>query len=187
MSKNPQRNRDLAAIHAARRALALDEDLYRELLEQWTGKRSAADLTARERGKVLNELGKIGFQRKPRQQPGKHPGTPNNLEKEPMLQKVEAQLADMKLPWSYADAIAKQQFGIARVGWLKTTRQFDAVIAALHVEQEKRSLWTAVEREMNRLGLTEADIERDYHPRKGWKRNRKALEQLLSILNVKEA
>lgn len=186
MSKNAARTRDLAAIHAAKRDLALDDDTYRDLLDSWTGKRSAADLNARERGLVLSNLGKLGFQRKPRKRVGNHPGKPGNLDSTPMLQKIEAQLADMQLPWSYADAIAKRQFNIERVGWLKHREHFDAVIAALHVEQEKRALWQGVEREMKRLGISEADIERDYKTRKGWKRNRKALEQLLTLLNVKE-
>lgn len=186
VKKNPQRTRDLAAIHAAKRDLALDEDLYRDLLQQWTGKRSSADLNARERAKVLFELGKLGGQRQPRQPIGQHPGTPHNLNTQPMLQKIEAQLADMGLPWAYADSIARQQFRIDRVAWLKERPQFDAVIAALHVEQEKRSLLTCVEREMLRLGLTDADIERDYRLRKGWMRNRAALNRLLSILSQKE-
>lgn len=185
MAKNA-RTRDLAAIHVAKRDLALDDDIYRDMLESWTGKRSSADLNARERGMVLSNLGKLGVQRQPRQQVGSHPGKPNNLDSTPMLQKIEAQLADMQLPWSYADAIAKRQFSIERVGWLKRREHFEAVIAALHVEQEKRSLWAGVEREMLRLSITEADIERDYRPRKGWKRNRKALEQLLSLLIQKE-
>ncbi len=186
MSNNTARTRDLAAIHAAKRDLALDDDTYRDMLESWTGKRSAADLNARQRGMVLSNLGKLGIHRQPRQQVASHPGKPNNLDSTPMLQKIEAQLADMQLPWSYADAIAKRQFRIERVGWLKRREHFDAVIAALYVEQEKRSLWSGVEREMQRLSITEADIERDYQPRKGWKRNRKALEQLLSLLSQKE-
>ena len=192
MKKHDNRKAALAQIHIAKKQLGLDDDIYRDLLESWTssgeksGKRSAADLNAKECGIVLDQLRKLGFKGKPRQQVARYPGTPQNIDMTPMLQKIEAQLADMQLPWSYANAIAARQFGIERVGWLKRREHFEAVIAALHVEQEKRSLWAGVEREMLRLSITEADIERDYRPRKGWKRNRKALEQLLSLLSQKE-
>lgn len=59
--KDPSRNRDIKAIKTGMRALALTEDSYRDLLEKLTGKRSAADLDARERGIVLEEFRRLGF------------------------------------------------------------------------------------------------------------------------------
>ena len=64
--KDPRdvRRRELAAIHAARRALGLDEDTYRDLLEAWTGKRSAAQLTDEERQFVIECFRRLGFSRR---------------------------------------------------------------------------------------------------------------------------
>jgi phage gp16-like protein len=50
---DPQRRRELAAIHVARKRLGLDEDSYREFLAGLTGKRSAAELDAAERQRVI--------------------------------------------------------------------------------------------------------------------------------------
>lgn len=47
------RNRDLARIHALARDLELGEAAYRSVLYCLTGKRSAAELDASERGKVI--------------------------------------------------------------------------------------------------------------------------------------
>lgn len=132
-----KRKRDLAAIHASKKQLAMDDDSYRQMLKQLTGKSSAKDLSPSERVAVLRRLKELGAG-KPSSPSKAYPGTPHNKNQEPMLQKIEAQLADMKLPWAYADAIAKRQFGIERVAWLRTTEQLSSVIAALYKAQQKR-------------------------------------------------
>jgi phage gp16-like protein len=65
------RRSDLAAIHCARRDLALDETAYRALLERVTGKTSAGELSAGERKEVLAELGRLGWSRKPGRRAGR--------------------------------------------------------------------------------------------------------------------
>lgn len=59
------RDRELAQIHIARKALALTEDTYRALLMRVTGKDSAADLHIGERGRVLAEFRRLGWKPKP--------------------------------------------------------------------------------------------------------------------------
>lgn len=61
----PPRDRDLAQIHIARKALALTDDTYRALLQRVTGKDSAADLSIGERGRVLAEFRRLGWRPKP--------------------------------------------------------------------------------------------------------------------------
>ncbi len=134
MSKKPNY---LAAIHASKKQLGLDDATYRQLLVQVTGKNSAKDMTQAERSAVLRRMRASGAS-KPQQKKAAYPGRPHNLNNEPMLQKIEAQLASMKLQWSYADAIAKRMFKIDKVAWLESTEQFSAVIASLHKEQFKR-------------------------------------------------
>jgi len=51
----------LAKIHIAKKQLGLEEDAYRSLLKQVTGKESAKDLKAGELVKVLEEFGSLGF------------------------------------------------------------------------------------------------------------------------------
>lgn len=51
----------LAAIHTVKKALGLDDDVYRALLERVTGKTSAKDLTDAERRRVIEEMRRQGF------------------------------------------------------------------------------------------------------------------------------
>jgi phage gp16-like protein len=58
-----RRRRRLAAIHAARRALGLDEETYRDCLQSWTGQRSAAVLDEAALDRVIELLRGLGFKR----------------------------------------------------------------------------------------------------------------------------
>lgn len=55
------RTRLIRLAQVGRRALGLDEETYRELLEQQSGKRSAAELTLQELEKVLVAMKAAGF------------------------------------------------------------------------------------------------------------------------------
>lgn len=176
------RNKLLAAIHAAKRQLDLDEGSYRDLLERVSatkGKphRSAKDMSPSQLDAVLDEFKRLGGLRPSPKTKGKPRNFDSNAMPE-MITKVEALLADLKLPWSYADSIAKRQFGIERVAWCRTQDQLRSIIAALHVEQEKRALFGYIERTCKRVGLTVEQLEARYGlgKIKGWRRNRKALK-----------
>lgn len=130
------------AIHVARRQLDLDDASYRALLKRAAGVSSSADLvTLDQADAVLDALARIGFAHRPKVRPGQRAGTPHNIDRAPLLQKVEALLADMQLPWSYADAIAKRQTkqagGIERLAWVPD-KDLAGVVAALHREKKKR-------------------------------------------------
>lgn len=184
MSRSPAayRNKQLAAIHAAKRELELEEGEYRDLIERISATkgnpvRSAKDLSPVQLAAVLDELKRKGGIKPSPKTKGKprnfdSPGMPE------MITKVEALLADMQLSWSYADAIAKRQFGIERVAWCRTQDQLRSIIAALHVEHEKRALFGYIERTCKRVGLTIEQLEARYGlgKIKGWRRNRKALK-----------
>ncbi len=174
------RKKATAQIHIARKQLALDEDTYRQMIATVTGgKRSCADCTVAELYRVLQHMKDRGFKARPRKRVAQHPGTPHNLDREPMLQKVEALLAELKAPWSYADAIARQQTGIARVAWLKKPADLKALIAALDVELEKRRLLDSLEVALKERGLTLDDVEKQaVNLPKNWQRNRKVLVKL---------
>ena len=170
----------LAQIHIARKELALDEDTYRQMIATVTGgKRSCSDCNVAELHKIVQHMKERGFKAKPRKRVAQHPGKPHNLDAQPMLQKIEALLAELKAPWSYADAIAKRQYKIERVAWLKTAEQHTGVIAALDVELEKRRLLSALERCLKDQNLTLEDAEKQFSGLpKNWRRNRRALARL---------
>lgn len=179
-----RRNKQIAAIHAAKRDLGMDEDTYRNMLEKVTGKRSSAGLSYDERQKVLDYLRESGAKRTPKKRVAQHPGRPANIDTRAQLQKIEALLADMSLSWKYADAIARQQTGIARVAWLKEESHLRSVIAALHVEQEKRGLFSQVEQHARAADIDLELLAEQFDLPKGWQRNRKILENLIEGLHA---
>ncbi|WP_312679839.1 gp16 family protein [Stutzerimonas nitrititolerans] len=171
----------LSKIHIARQQLRMDDDIYRGLLGRVAGVRSAKELNTRQASAVLRELERLGF--KPAPSP-KAKGKPHNFNKLPAeIEVIEAQLADMKLPWSYADRIAKQMFGVARVAWLKKPDQVKAILAALHVEQEKRGLLESVKALCEQLGIEHPEqvMGLEQLP-KDWKRQRPILKALVKAM-----
>ncbi|HAV4522537.1 TPA: regulatory protein GemA [Acinetobacter baumannii] len=103
--KQPSRNQRLAAIHMGKTKLGLDDDTYRDMLEQIAGKRSAKDLNDDELVKVLQHLESLGFTKR---EFGKKPKV--KLSKEALLSKIEALLTESNLHWNYAVGIAKRMF-----------------------------------------------------------------------------
>ncbi|MDF3932974.1 gp16 family protein [Pseudomonas citronellolis] len=174
----------LSKIHIARQQLGLADDVYRQKLQGMFGKGSSKDLSLRQAEALLKEFERLGWKPQPSKRAA---GKPHNFAQLPSeVQVIEAQLADMKLPWSYADKIAKQMFGVAKVAWLaKKPDQVKAVLAALHVEQEKRNLLAEVGRLCQRLGIEhpEQAAGLDQLP-KGWQRQRPILKALVDALNA---
>ncbi|WIX31226.1 regulatory protein GemA [Salinicola sp. JS01] len=166
----------LAQIHVAKAQLGLGDDEYRALLGRVAGVSSAKELTDRNVGAVINELRRLGF--KPRA-PKRAGRVPNTFNKHEQMTKIEAQLADLGAPWEYAQAIAKQQFGIERIDWLRTEAQFRAVIAALDVEQEKRALLAAIDTELAARHQTRDQLASQLSLPARWQRDRRLMRTLL--------
>ena len=169
----------LAQIHIAKSQLGLSDDEYRALLARVAGVTSAKQLTNRNVGAVINELQRLGWKPAAAKRAGRKP---NTLSKETMLTKIEAQLADMGLSWQYAEAIAQRQSGIQKMEWVRDYKALSAVIAALEVEQHKRMLSAALDRELLRTGMTRKDLAQRYTLPVRWERNVKVLEQLIEQL-----
>lgn len=185
-----RRRQQLAAIHIGRDQLGLDEETYRDLIEQVSatvGKasRSAGDLDQAQRDAVIKDMVVKGATKLATNGGGTHPGKPANFAGMPeMITKIEAQLADMKLSWSYADAICKRQFGIQRIGWCRKEEQLRAVIAALHVEQEKRDGGAAIDLALTARRMTEDQLVAQVKLPKNWRRQRKTLHAVLAWLHA---
>ncbi|UPG87005.1 regulatory protein GemA [Luteibacter aegosomatis] len=168
----------------------MDEDTYRDLVarvsaEHGRAVRSAADLNGKQRTALIEEMRRLGATKPAsKRKPGHYPGKPHNFSGMPeMVTKIEALLADMALPWSYADAIAKQQTGVAKVAWVRQEEQLRAIIAALSVEQEKRVLGHAVDQELKRLGWAPERVVEMLRPlRPNWRRHRESLRLVLAYL-----
>lgn len=122
-----------AKIHIAKNELGLDEATYRDVLMRVTGKDSCGLMNGDELALVCNEFKRLGFV--PKQANSKKPTT--TLDRVALLGKVEAILADMGLPWSYANATTKQMFGVDMVHWLDAQRLYK-VVQALAVYQKRQ-------------------------------------------------
>jgi len=171
----------LAKIHIARQQLSMQDDDYRALLARVAGVRSATELGPRQIGAVLREFERLGFQSAPSPKTKGKPHNFNQLREE--ITKIEALLADLGLPWSYADSIAKRMFKIERCSWLKSPQHFEGIIAALHVEQKKQRLKAELEQLLDELGYHGAERSTllEGLP-KGWNRKIPIMKAVIAAL-----
>lgn len=182
-----RRRSSIAAIHVCRAQLGLDDDTYRELLARVSRQsgaecRSAADLTERQAAEVLAEMRRLGATRpteprpRGRSRPAHYPGTPHNdRSMTGEITKIEALLSDMQLSWAYADAIAKRMFKIERVAWCNKDHLV-AIVAALHVEQEKRYLLAGIQYACEQAGTSVVALATRLRLASGWERRRTTLK-----------
>ena len=174
-----------AKIHIARQQLGLDDADYRALLGRVAGVTSSKQLNDRTAGRVLRELERLGFQPKPGTKTRGKPHNFNQMREE--ITKIEALLADMKLPWSYADSIAKRMYKIERCAWLKRPDHFAGIIAALHVEQKKQGLKSELEGLLDELGYQgpERTAVLEQLP-DGWERKVPIMKSMIAALHQEQ-
>lgn len=143
-----QRKALLAKIHVAKKQLGLTEEEYRALLDGHFGAASAADLGLTDLKRLVLVLVDYGFKpskgharrgvSRKREIPATLTNDNDNLGREPLMKKIEAQLTEKgraegtDVPWGYAVAILKRQSGgVTRCFEHATPEQLRGVIAAL--------------------------------------------------------
>lgn len=134
-----QRRKQLARIHAAKKALALDDGAYRAVLQRVTGLSSSADMTTTQRNQVIAEFTRLGFKVVGQQARRRvFAGKPARTSDVPLLRKAEALLADAGREWAYAHGMARRMFQVARVEWLNPD-QLHRLVAALQIDAKRRA------------------------------------------------
>ncbi len=129
------RTRDLKLIHIAKKQMAWDENTYRAILERITGNASAADLNAKQRSAVIDEFVRLGWKIKSHKSHRK-PGTvPEDRQR--LVWKIGAYLADAGRSWAYADGIARRVCKVESVRFC-TPEQLHKIVAALEYDQQRR-------------------------------------------------
>lgn len=125
----------IKAIHAACRSAGIDDTERKRLQLQITGKESLTEMDYAEVSRVLTHLNKAaGYH--------EYDGKPKSVDADLQLQKIEALLADMKLPWAYihrskfGPTMVKKLTGKDRIEWADTAGK-QAVITALVKRQQK--------------------------------------------------
>jgi len=132
-----RRNTELAAIHIAKKELGLDDDTYRDVLWSICRVRSAAELDAYGRQRILDHFKSLGWNNKhhklnkKRPQHRPHPSS----DRMPLISKIDALLGNR--PRDYADGIAKQMFGIRKIEWCNP-EQLRKIVAALIYDQKRK-------------------------------------------------
>lgn len=111
------RHRQLAAIHLAKRDLGLSDEDYRAALRNATGLESAGDMNDHQRGKVLAEMRRRGFDTAPagRPAPPSLGPRPHNFATNPQYGKIEALLHECAKGWSYAAGISRNMYSKPRI------------------------------------------------------------------------
>lgn len=130
-------------IGIARRQLQVAPEAHAAVVQRHTQGRacSTTDCTMAELRAILTDYQSKGFRVRP---PRATASTPSAQALEaPLMRKIQALLADQKLPWSYAEAILKRMRGIsdrhARTPMqLSTPEERRAIIAALTNRQTKQ-------------------------------------------------
>ncbi|EGK71999.1 Putative Bacteriophage protein [Methyloversatilis universalis FAM5] len=171
----------------------MDDDARRDFMHAHAGVRSTNDLDLHGCQRVLDAARKVGATRPaPEKYVGRHPGYPETCRRGcgALLEKVEALLADMKLPWAYATATLRQMHRNMRLEWA-TARQLHDLVAALVVEQKKRHMLEAVTSLARALGRTDSDlnalarwlapVSRPLTPK--WQRDLRYLEAMAETLS----
>jgi len=143
-----RRRRDLAKIHIAKKQLGLDDESYREILYQVAGVRTSAMLDEAGRILVIKRFKELGFKpvrsnkndgyasfHRTAAKSGMH--VPATADRSPLLSKIGAILADLSLPWSYADGIAKRMFKVDRVRWLYPVQLHKVVSVLIYSKKRK--------------------------------------------------
>ena len=125
-------NKQKALIHVAKAELKLNEVSYRALLSS-VGVASSRELTWWQYHQLLGHFKALGFKFKARK-PAWKKNPPKN--KEALLKKIGALLADMNLPDAYADGIAKRVAKVDKVIFADF-KGLRAIVAALVYRQKR--------------------------------------------------
>lgn len=137
---NEQR-KDIQLIHIAKQQLGMEDETYRDMLWSVARVKSSTSLDYAGRKKVLDHMKACGF--KPL---NKNAGKPANVKADlaPLMGKIGALLADMKLPWAYLTAsrdgtpcMLKRIAGVDKLEWA-SAEQLQALVAALVKRQAKQ-------------------------------------------------
>jgi hypothetical protein len=132
----------VALIHVAKKALGLDDDAYRAVLERVTKKTSAAQLDDGELRRVVDEFKRLGFVSTSRPKPGR---PPRREEADPTAAVTPAQQAKMKrlygiLGWT--DAERQRGWSVRQCGhaWPQTRDDARKVIEGLRFIGRRQGL-----------------------------------------------
>lgn len=129
-----RRNLDLSKIHIAKKDLGLDDETYRAVLQRVTGVTSAKDLSPLKIAAVLVEFKRLGW--RPKAKKGGRAAPKVAIDREKLVGKIQAFLAEAGRQWAYADGMAQRMFKVERVEWLNA-QQLGSMVSALAYDAKR--------------------------------------------------
>ena len=130
--------REIQLIHVARQKVSMDEDTYRALLHDRFGVASSKDMDWKQRKELLDHFKTLGFK-----VVSTHVKPKVSAARQSQLDKIEALLADMKLPWAYLTtaqpgkpSMLKRLANVDQIAWANASG-LQALIVALVKHQVK--------------------------------------------------
>ncbi len=131
------RRRELAALHIAKKQLALDDDTWQQMLFTLERVSSSAELDQAGRRRVLEHLRNRGFTRasKPAQLPAPAGRKPLVApDRQALIDEIERRLGAR--PWNYARAMASRMFKL-QLEWCQPD-QLRRLVAALEYDKRRK-------------------------------------------------
>lgn len=128
-SANPHRRSMIAKIHVQKKELALDEDDYRQILLEETGRSSAADCTEAEMERVLRRFAALGA-KSPQKLPANRPAQHKVARKARALWISLHHLGAVESPSEKAlESFAKRQLKCERLVWANQSQGYRLIEA----------------------------------------------------------
>lgn len=122
-------------IHTLKGALQLDDDCYRAMLAEY-GVASSKDLREAQAKVFIHDLEQKALAAGVWKSKGATYTPPQN--KQGLMGKIEALLADAGRPIGYADAMARKMFNLESLRWCDSD-QLRRIVAALTYDQKRRA------------------------------------------------
>lgn len=119
-------------IHVAKKTLCLSDEDYRGELGK-LGVQSSKQLSPGQFDSLMTRFVELGFK-----STGAYNGAGKQRIKDHILGKIDAILDELGLPRKYADAIAKNRFGVDSVAWCDT-RTMQKILAMLVYHQCRKA------------------------------------------------
>lgn len=128
-------NKQIAVIHTAKARVGMTDEEYLGMLQS-LGVGSSKELDQAGFDVAMERFKAAGFRKFHKSAKKSGMDKPPAKEKARLLDKVSALLADMELPWAYADALAQRMYRVRMVRWCGA-EQLRGIITALVKKQEK--------------------------------------------------
>ena len=128
-----KRRRLLAQIHIAKKEVGLDDETYREILDQETGKRSCACMTMPELTRIKRRFIACGWT------PGAPPGGQVEALKRQVFQRAETFLGPT---WrERLNGLCRALCEVDRIEWVRSTAKLKRLLAAIRKAGESETIY----------------------------------------------